>query len=394
MTIRTARGTITRMRHNPGLILLQVQEAADPEAAARALARSEPELGALGANVVNAAVPTPTGPYQFIDAPSVASKRLGEILDIVARHLEAEGVDDALLALAGDEEGPLLSLGQVPRAAVLRLYPPPPLVQRFQRERAELPTEWVDRAWAWAGRDLGQEDSVLARMGLVDFELAASQARAFLDQGHRALVHNCLVVSGELTERLRGVNGCFFGTEPSLVVAFGGPAASDDELLVHVEELIGLARELASEVGYALVSLDPHFGAFAQGPHYSDWAATGGSSPDHTEILCDELVLEAFPYQILGPRHLARLGGPPPGSKPLDGDRVELAIGEPSSWLLDPSPGEPDPYIITWLGSLQRRDPSIQERARQILAPCLMRNDEMFSLLRARKAENDGSGSP
>jgi hypothetical protein len=115
---------------------------------------------------VSEAVPTPDGPYLFVDAPAVASKRLGEILDIVARRLEAEGVTDALLALAGQEEGPLMWLGHTQRAAVLRLYPPPPIVQRFQRDRSDLPPH--GSTGLGLGRPgLGEEESVLARMDVM-----------------------------------------------------------------------------------------------------------------------------------------------------------------------------------------------------------------------------------
>jgi hypothetical protein len=50
-------------------------------------------------------------------------------------------------------------------------------------------------------------------------------------------------------------------------------------------------------------------------------------------LVADELVLDAFWYQVLGPGHLRRLGRRPPGAAPLPSGRVELTLGEARTWL-------------------------------------------------------------
>jgi hypothetical protein len=103
---------------------------------------------------------------------------------------------------------------------------------------------------------------------------------------------------------------------------------------------------------------------------------------------CDEIVLDAFPYQVLGPGHLARLGGVPAGARAVAAGRVELAVGEPASWLIDPSV---DTYGRRDFSDL-RRDPQVQHQARDLLGPCLVRRDDFWALYRARIARNDNRG--
>lgn len=79
-----------------------------------------------------------------------------------------------------------------------------------------------------------------------------------------------------------------------LVVAGGGPEASDEELLAIVERFKDMARNLAGEVGYAFVSVEPKFSAFV-----ASTQPTGcGERSGDLELLCDEVVFDAFPYQI------------------------------------------------------------------------------------------------
>ncbi|MGI8758886.1 MAG: hypothetical protein ACR2K0_06225, partial [Acidimicrobiales bacterium] len=117
----------------------------------------------------------------------------------MARRLAEAGVSDAVVAPA-DREGPLIELGAVPRAVVLRLYPPPP-VERHQN--AEMPAPWLDEAWAWVsegldGDSLDDDSEVMAQISLVEFRLAAAEAPAFLRQAHRARAQRAMVVTGDL----------------------------------------------------------------------------------------------------------------------------------------------------------------------------------------------------
>ena len=60
-----------------------------------------------------------------------------------------------------------------------------------------------------------------------------------------------------------------------------------------------------------------------------------GASWDRMRTLCDEFVPDVFPWQILGPVHLHRLGGPPPGAIPLADGYAELELAPTTLRLTD-----------------------------------------------------------
>jgi len=197
------------------------------------------------------------------------------------------------------------------------------------------------------------------------------------------------MVAGNLDRRIRGVRCSYRASpEPSLALAAGGPESGDEELL----ELFGALREIARRLesaAYAFISLEPTFGAFDSNFHSTELVLAGGAEPMWVTYLCDELAFEAYPYQILSPGHLRRLGGPPPGASALDQGRVELSIDQPSSWLLNASAYEPRDRKWFELGS-RRRDPEVQQRARAILAPCLLSEREVPGKLLKQRYESQG----
>jgi hypothetical protein len=350
--------------------------------AAAALADAVADLRELDPNHVGEVVVAPSGPFLFVDAAKVAERLVRTIPDIVARRLAEAGVSDAVVAPA-DREGPLIQLSLVPRAVVLRLYPPPPVERHTD---AEMPLPWLDEAWSWVSEGLDADSDVMAKISLVEFRLAAAEAPAFLYQSHRARAQSAMVVSGDLEGHLRGASAFLCYDEPNLILAGGGPAATDDDMVALVERFQEVARRLAPSLAYAFVSIAPTFGTLAFPSQSTDWSRQGGvkSSP-LVDQLCDEIVLDAFPYQVLGPGHVARLGGVPPGASSLAGGRVELAVGDPASWLFDPSA---DTYGRRDLSAL-RRDPQVQHQARRLLSPCLVRMEEFWDLYRSRIAHND-----
>jgi hypothetical protein len=138
------------------------------------------------------------------------------------------------------------------------------------------------------------------------------------------------------------------------------------------------------------VSILPTFDVFTSASHSTEWSWQGGAdSGPFGDHLCDEIVLDAFPYQVLGPGHMARLGDPPAGARALSEGRVELTVGDPASWLIDPSA---ETYGQHDLSSL-RRDPQVQHQARRLLGPCLVRQNEFWDLYRSRIDHNDEPGS-
>ncbi|HSH60172.1 MAG TPA: hypothetical protein VK988_11130, partial [Acidimicrobiales bacterium] len=146
MAVKVARGVLSRIRSYPDNIVIQVQGASDPEAAAAALARagkeianldagwrSAPNLGPTDRNnpqYVSPVLPTGTGPFIQVDGGHVPYQTLRAIPDIVVRHLVEAGVAEATVA-SPKEGGPLTEMfasGRGPSpAVVLRLFPPPPL---------------------------------------------------------------------------------------------------------------------------------------------------------------------------------------------------------------------------------------------------------------------------
>jgi len=89
--------------------------------------------------------------------------------------------------------------------------------------------------------------------------------------------------------------------------------------------------------------------------------------------VCDAVCVEAFPYQVLSPGHLARLGATPAGARPLAAGRVELALGDPYAWL----PGSP------------LREGAVAS-AREVLAPCL---GDVEPILLERLLEHEHEGT-
>lgn len=88
-------------------------------------------------------------------------------------------------------------------------------------------------------------------------------------------------------------------------------------------------------------------------------------------------MIDAFPYQILGPGHLERLGSLPPGARALPAGRFELSIGASSDWLVDPDAHRRFEYASMIFGDVasHRNNPRVQQRARDLLAPCLIKDN-------------------
>ncbi len=363
------------MREHPGRITLQVRGAGDAEAVARALNCAVADLVKLDINYVTQALPAPTGPFIWVDANSVHPDRLGAITDILIRHLTKEGVTDAVIAVP-KIGGPLTDyqegLDTVPRAATLRLYPPAP-ARVYKDPRAEIPSVWLDEAVRWLGASVDEATEVRAAVESMEFPVALRDVRALLDVCRTTRPVSAAMVVGDLRSRLRGASGAFYSHVPCIALAAGGPEADDDELVAAMAALVEVARRLARGVGYASISVEPTFGPSGRASTVTAWMAEGGEHPDLISPLCDEFVFDGFPYQILGPGHLRRLGAMPSGAVPLDNGRVELSVGDPRGWLLDDWAYRPHAWRSI---TSRRRDPSLQELARRLLDPCLPRQGE------------------
>ena len=382
--MKVARGLLSHIRANPGGIVVQVQGVSDPEAATAALWKAVPEIAKLGTRYLSPVLPAGTGPFIMIDGADMPFEVLRTIPDVVARHLTEAGLDEATIA-PGTVQGPLVDRGLVlqalPKAVVALLYPPPP--DRYGHF-ARIPQEWFDTAAAWMRTGVGPEADLMASVVSVQFPVAPDAVAELLAECQRAGVGKVNAVGGDLTQRIRGVcGGAFFTYVPSLAIGAGGPAASDAELVELVGELSALLRSLADQLGYGVVTVEPTFGNLAGSPHGTEWSIYEGS-PGSFPDLCDEGVLDAFPYQVLGPRHLERLGGLPHGARRLPGGRAELTIGEPGDWLFQDSAIEARLARPWELVGSRRAKPGIEEEARRLLGPCLAKASELSSLRQAR----------
>lgn len=382
--MRVARGLLSHIRKNPGGIVIQVQGVSDREAATAALWKAVPEIAKLGTRYLSPVLPAGTGPFIMIDGADMPFEVLRTIPDVIARHLNEAGLDEATIA-PGTVQGPLVDRGLVlqalPKAVVALLYPPPP--DRYGHF-ARIPREWFDTAAAWVRTGLDPEADLMASVVSVQFPVASDAAAKLLAECQAAGVDSVVAVGGDLSQRIRGVcGGAFFTYVPSLAIGAGGPAASDAELVELVGELSGLVRSLADQLGYGVVSVEATFGNLSVSRHATEWSAYEGF-PDSFPDLCDEVVLDAFPYQVLGPRHLEHFGGLPEGARRLPGGRAELTIGEPGDWLFSESAIEARLARPGELVGSRRAKPGIEEEARRLLAPCLAKAPELSSLKRAR----------
>lgn len=107
-----------------------------------------------------------------------------------------------------------------------------------------------------------------------------------------------------------------------------------------------------------------------------------GPQPRLAQWVYDEIVADAFPYQVLGARHLQRLGGMPGGAVESSPARWEVAIGASEDWLFvegyDPAP------TYGRRNAESRRDPTLPKRARTLPAGCPVSVDDAHHLTSAR----------
>lgn len=395
MAITVAPGTVNRIRRQPESITIQVQQASDGKLAADALGRAGDDISGMGGGTAPGLAPgerihpkyvstvmwASSGPFLMIDAVDSPRRLVATIPDVVVARLEEAGVANAVVACPR-EGGPLVRMFAntgLARAATLMLYPRPLLPgEEFRNHKHEqIRDPWLVEAAEWVGSGLSEDDDLHARVVSVEFEVRVGDALAMLRQS-AAGGGSLELVSGILHQRIRHCTGRSTGALSVVAMAAGGPATDDAELVATFNELVDVARRVAPEVAYATVSIDPAF--LYRGA--TDWHLHhGGEDSQLVEHLCDEYVIDAFAYQVLGPPHLALLGGPPPGADILGGGRAGVAIGLPVDWLLAP-PENAWRSLDNLCG--RRRDPGVVERGRHLLGPCMLRAGEFRAIHDAR----------
>lgn len=415
---------MTKIRENPGAIVIQVRDSDDFELATEALRRAREDIAALdggpgsapglsagdrnGPKFVGEVMPAATGPCLFIDGGHSPYRILRTIPDLISRRLVEVGVGGATITTP-PVGGPILdacSPGSPSGiGAFLCLCPPPPPYRRSSR----IPDDWLQTACEWISGISTVDGHLLAKIvpGSIEFSVPEPQSLPFLTQCRRARASVSILVSGDLKTQIRGVNGRFASPEPTLLLATGGPTTDEVTLASEVEGLKNVARQLSDEVAYAYIAIGS-YRRFSVVSNLEEWEmADDGEMDGLFWYYCDRIVRDAFHYQVLGPRHVERLGGVPDGAKPLGNGRFELSVGEPTAWIDDDPPPEaqepdrsltirerraldPGIYAAQLRRSTFMRDKTVRGRGRALLGGCLIRKLESQQLF----GWPEGAGSP
>lgn len=365
MAVRVRPDSAERVRAAPGRFALQVLAPDDLPAAIDAMrlfrvdlvglsgrgSRPTPETGraptARDRADVSQVVPAPTGPLLLVQHLDADAAELARIPGLLARRLEDAGVGEATVVVP-DLGGSLDALDTAPGCVLLRLFPAP-------GERATIPPDWLDVAVDWVVGDLHDDDRVVARILSVEHEVRAAEAATLLHECGVARAW-CDLVNGDPADRIRTAS-LTYGRLPHLALAAGGPGMDTAGLLARFELLQDVARELAADVAYACLDIEPTFEGLALGLPLEGWRARGGATPNRVAaVAADVVVPDAFPWQVLGPGHLERLealGEALPPSEHLGDGRVEVALGDPKDWLpRSVSRTDAQDDAIAWLSPL------------------------------------------
>jgi hypothetical protein len=397
----TVRESVRKgIRGDPSSILIQVQKSSDPERAETALGEARLEIAELdggwesapnlnegdrnGPKYLSKVAKTPTGPVLYIDGGYTPDELLATIPEIITRHLADAGVTSAVIATPSTD-GPFDDLHEVPRAIIMYLYLPPPPLGALRGSRTTIPFEWLEKASAWLTEGLPPDGQVWTS-AMVQFPVGGSDALELLERPREGIVR---LMASDPTTQVRALHATFIGYQ-YLALAGGGPEATDDQLIETMESLIGLARELAPTLGYALVTPWPTFNGLN-----SLTRAKGLAVQELVVKLCDEIILDGFHYQILGSGHTNRLIYPESllpsiQLEPFLEGRVGVRVGDASDWLIDRPLPPGMPQSSAELG-LHRRNPEIQGLARQILAPLIVTDEEARVRMRVRRESSHTS---
>lgn len=338
MGIRVAPGAAETICRSAGDFVVQVTAVRDQDAAAAALTKAGADLmahvglvSATDGPALSNVVHGPSGPLLRVRLAGDADEdTLLAVPDLIARRLEEAGIVSGVIE-APEPGGALDGLDTCPNAVVLRLFPHP------AGAAGVLPPAWIDIACEWVLGDLTPNDTVPMRLLATEFDVKVADAPAVLHQASLAGAW-CDIVNGSLDERVRTAS-ITFGRTPHVALAAGGPACDSVALLARFDLLCDLSRDLAAEVAYACVDIETTFEGIGLGLDGSGWRAEGGASPNLVAgELADVLVPDAFPFQILGKGHVARLEAADEGSAAalgelVAGDRLAVYVGDPTDWL-------------------------------------------------------------
>ena len=352
MTIRVGHDTIQRILDAGDALPLQVLHPSDLGAAIGALKLARVDLLGLANTradgerdtdadpskprpTISPVVSAPGGPLVLLEHLDVDYDVLRTIPDAISRRLEQAGIAQASIEVPATG-GPLDALDATPHAVVLRLFP----------RNGTLPPEWLDIACEWVTGDLAPSERVRMRILGVEFEVAVPDVSSVVHECGLAKAW-CDAVNGDPRDRLRTAS-LTFGKLPHLALAAGGPNVDGAGMVARYELLVDVARELAAELTYACVDFERTFEGLALGLSPDGWQRAGGASPNLVaRDMLDERVPDAYPYQVLNPLHVARLGDQELPMEPLGDGRCEVAFDDPRAWLTT-APERADVQAEAW----------------------------------------------
>ena len=209
----------------------------------------------------------------------------------------------------------------------LCMFPDPPATGIGKY--SAVPKEWVEEVWSWLlARSVGAQSLTVRTM--VPFSVDVMAAKQLLDDARNGRLGDFAVVSAANARQTAVVQGYFAWGQLACSTVF--TSSRLDDLVQAADQLKDLARHLASGAALAYLALEPHLGnQLTVFPYSSDDPMRG--SLQSTAQLTDELLFDVFPWQILGPRHIGRLGTTPRGAVGLPNGRYELGFGELGDWL-------------------------------------------------------------
>ena len=201
----------------------------------------------------------------------------------------------------------------------------------------------------------------LRAQALVEFPLTESEGEAFLREQHRRGLAEVFVKAGQPERQVAVIQG-YFGWG-SMALSTAGRAVDQTGLLEAARRLQSVAVQLAPSLGLAYLGLEPDL---SQQLAAFPWAEDGTSMHLVRDML-DVVLFDVYPFQIIGPGHIERLGGVPNGAQSLTGGRFAVSCGKLPEWL----PDSPSRRVA-------------RARALDALAPCLVRGPELTELRRRR----------
>jgi hypothetical protein len=367
MGVAIGDGAARRIAKASGTFAIQVREPSDlgTAIAAMILARIDViELaacdgGAEGRLEVSPIVATPGGPLLLVEHCTAPRDVAASFPEIVARRLVNAGLAAATVdvpVLGGE----LNELDRVPNAVVLRLFPVP-----LPGATPSLPSTFLDAAARWvAGAGDGDDDTpVKARVLGVEFDVAPPDVATVLRECGSSRAW-CDAAGGRFDDCIRSAS-LTFTRLPHVALAAAGPRLGAPGQLGHFDLLRDIARALAADAAYACLDFEATLEGLATGLSNIGWQQRGGAPANVVaRELVDERVPDAYPYQVLGPRHLTRVATL--ATRPLPDGRAEIAFGEPQSWLVGTTTRSP-----------------VQAAAWQQLRPLLVAGDELIDLVSA-----------